>query len=93
MTNDPLGVTISAREIYDQIVGLRDDVRSLTQSNEHVDRKLDDHEQRLRALEDLPEDTGERLTALERWKYGVPAAMLTGIGGVVTAFMKGTGKG
>jgi hypothetical protein len=57
---DPLGVTISAREIYDQIVGLRDDVRSLVQSNHEVSKTLDDHEERLRSV--------------ERWKNAVPVA-------------------
>lgn len=59
---NPFGVTISAREIYDQIVGLRDDVRSLVQSNQEVSRTLDDHESRLRSV--------------ERWKYSVPLAAL-----------------
>jgi hypothetical protein len=59
---DPLGVTISAREIYDQIVGLRDDVRSLVQSNQEVSKTLDDHEDRIRSV--------------ERWKYSVPVAAL-----------------
>jgi hypothetical protein len=62
---DSLGVTISAREIYDQIVGLRDDVRSLVQSNENVHQTLDDHEERLRTI--------------ERWKYSIPAAVVTAL--------------
>jgi hypothetical protein len=62
---DPLGVTISAREIYDQIVGLRDDVRSLVQSNAEVGKVLDDHETRLRNV--------------ERWKYAVPTATVGAI--------------
>lgn len=77
--NDPLGVTIGAREIYDQVVGLRDDVRSLNQTNEDVKETLDDHEERLRAI--------------ERWKYAVPAGLATGVGGAVVAFLKSTGKG
>ncbi|MGW4986306.1 hypothetical protein ACWEQ3_01465 [Streptomyces mirabilis] len=62
---DPLGVTISAREIYDQIVGLRDDVRSLVQSNAEVSKQLEDHEGRLRSV--------------ERWKYAVPTATVGAI--------------
>ncbi|MEU5149745.1 hypothetical protein AB0G42_21510 [Streptomyces yangpuensis] len=77
-SNDPLGVTIGAREIYDQVVGLRDDVRSLTQTNAQLDEQIDDHEQRLRAI--------------ERWKYAVPAGLLTGVSGAVVAFLKTTGK-
>lgn len=62
MADDPLGVTISAREIYDQIVGLRVDVQSLTQSNTAVQETLADHETRIRAG--------------ERWRYAVPTAAL-----------------
>lgn len=61
--SDPMGVVISAREIYDQIVGLRDDVRSLAQSSEAGGRVLEDHETRIRAI--------------ERWKYRVPIAAAT----------------
>lgn len=62
---DPLGVHIGAREIYDQVVGLRDDVRSLVQSNSATQETLDDHEDRLRSV--------------ERWKYSVPVAALGAI--------------
>jgi hypothetical protein len=62
---DPLGVTIGAREIYDELVGMREDVRSLTQTSESVAHKLDDHEERLRTL--------------ERWKYALPAAAVSGV--------------
>ncbi|WP_461296341.1 hypothetical protein [Streptomyces harbinensis] len=60
-----MGVTISAREIYDEIVGLREDVRSLGQHNETVRGELDDHERRIRAI--------------ERWKYAVPVVLLSGL--------------
>lgn len=63
---DVLGVvTIGAREIYDQLVGLREDVRSLTQSHSDVAAALDDHEERLRSV--------------ERWKYAVPTAAIGGL--------------
>jgi len=65
MEHDPFGVHIGAREIYDQLVGLRDDVRSLVQDREDTDRVLEDHEDRLRAI--------------ERWKYGVPLAALAAL--------------
>lgn len=64
--NEPLGVvTIGAREIYDQLIGLRSDVQTLTQTNTAVQATLDDHEQRLRSV--------------ERWKYAVPTAAIGGI--------------
>lgn len=63
---EELGViSISAREIYDQIVGLRSDVRSLTESNIGVAKVQEDHEERLRVI--------------ERWKYSVPAAAITAV--------------
>lgn len=74
---DPLAVTIGAREIYDQVVGLRDDVRTLVQSNEDVEKTLDDHEERLRSV--------------ERWKYAVPTAALGGIVSAGLAIAKAIG--
>jgi hypothetical protein len=62
---DPLGVTIGAREIYDELVGMREDVRSLTHHSETVTNKLEDHETRIRVL--------------ERWKYALPTAAVSGV--------------
>lgn len=74
---DPLGVHIGAREIYDQVVGLRGDVRSLVESREAVEETLDDHEERLRSI--------------ERWKYSVPVAALSAVAGAVVSIVKATG--
>ncbi len=74
---DPLGVHIGAREIYDQVIGLRDDVRSLVQSSEDVEKTLEDHEQRIRGI--------------ERWKYSVPAAALSALAGAVVTIFKASG--
>ncbi|WP_282203674.1 hypothetical protein [Kitasatospora fiedleri] len=63
-TNEPLGVVIGPREIYDQLVGVREDVRSLAQSSDAVDQTLKDHEDRVRQL--------------EVWRYGVVASGLAG---------------
>ncbi|MEU7168398.1 hypothetical protein AB0A70_27775 [Streptomyces morookaense] len=75
---DSLGVSISAREIYDQIVGLRDDVRSLTQTQTTTAAELADHETRLRAL--------------ERWRYAAPVAGASALGAVVAEAVRVTGK-
>jgi hypothetical protein len=75
---DPLGVVISSREIYDEIVGMREDVRSLSQHNERVTETLADHEDRIRGL--------------ERWKYALPVAAVTSAGTLITAALKATGK-
>ncbi|WP_432068237.1 hypothetical protein [Streptomyces sp. C10-9-1] len=71
--HDPLGVQIGAREIYDEVVGLREDVRSLGQQGESVDETLEDHETRIRDLES------------ERGKYVLPAALITAVATVVAA--------
>ncbi|WP_330478672.1 hypothetical protein OG301_26705 [Streptomyces platensis] len=66
MTDPELGtVNIGAREIYDQLVAMREEVRSSTQSHAAVAEKLTDHEDRLRAV--------------ERWKYSVPTALVTAV--------------
>ncbi|MFI9076072.1 hypothetical protein ACIGW8_06140 [Streptomyces sioyaensis] len=71
------GVTIGAREIYDELVALREDVRSLSQTHEAVAQTLTDHESRLRGL--------------ERWKYALPVAAVTSAGTLITAALKATG--
>lgn len=58
-------VTIGAREIYDQLVSLRDEVRASTLNHAAVDTKLADHESRIRSV--------------ERWKYSVPTALVTAV--------------
>ena len=69
---DGLGVTIGAREIYDTLVGLREDVQNLTSNNESAGKILNDHESRIRGL--------------ERWKYGIPVTLITGIVAAVAAW-------
>ncbi|MFD0400170.1 hypothetical protein [Kitasatospora sp. NPDC127121] len=64
------GVVIGPREIYDELVGVREDVRSLAQSRDTVDAVLEDHEDRVRAL--------------ERWRYGVVASGLAGGTALIT---------
>ncbi|MGW2539403.1 hypothetical protein ACWC5I_00645 [Kitasatospora sp. NPDC001574] len=64
------GVVIGPREIYDQLVGVREDVRSLAQSSATVDQTLKDHEDRVRAL--------------EVWRYGVVASGLAGGTALIT---------
>jgi hypothetical protein len=74
LADDPLVVTIGAREIYDEIVGTREDVRSLKQDRENVNDTLDDHETRIRSV--------------ERWKYGVPVATLAGVVATIYSALK-----
>ncbi|MFD4141572.1 hypothetical protein [Streptomyces sp. NPDC058572] len=71
--DEPLGVRIGAREIYDEVVGLREDVRSLGQEGETVTETLEDHENRIRGLES------------ERGKFVLPVALVTAVATVVAA--------
>ncbi|WP_328695753.1 hypothetical protein [Streptomyces sp. NBC_00342] len=71
--DDPLGVRIGAREIYDEVVGLREDVRSLGQEGENVTETLEDHENRIRGLES------------ERGRFVLPVALITAVATVVAA--------
>ncbi|MFM9649962.1 hypothetical protein ACKI1S_27915 [Streptomyces galilaeus] len=76
MPDNDLGtVTIGAREIYDELVAMRDDVRSSGQALTAVSATLTDHEDRLRSV--------------ERWKYSVPTALVTAVlSGAVTIYTK-----
>jgi hypothetical protein len=74
---DPLGVHIGSREIYDEIIGMRDDVRSLTQHQAETVSRLADHETRLRSI--------------ERWKYTLPITSVTALGGAVAALITSFG--
>jgi hypothetical protein len=72
MADEKLGVvTISAREIYDEIVGMREDVRSLAQSRHDDSETLNDHENRIRSV--------------ERWKYGIPVTAVASVVAVIEA--------
>ncbi|MGK5728189.1 hypothetical protein [Streptomyces sp. URMC 124] len=72
---DHLGVvTVGAREIYDELVAMREDVRSLSQTHEGVATTLADHEDRIRGL--------------ERWRYALPVAAVTSAGTLITAVVK-----
>jgi len=68
-------VTIGAREIYDQLVGLREEVRTSTHTLQSTAETLADHETRIRAI--------------ERWKYSVPTALVTAVvSAAVTLYTK-----
>ncbi|MCX4687220.1 hypothetical protein OG401_23430 [Kitasatospora purpeofusca] len=76
---DQLGVvSIGAREIYDEVIGLRSEVRSIGQQAEGVRAELDDHEDRIRQL--------------EAWRYALPVAALTGVGGALVAIVQAVAK-
>jgi len=69
-------VTITFKEMYDKLIELTVEMRLLRQEYVNDKNVKADHEKRIRAL--------------EAWKYGLPAALITGIVGIVLNFiMKG----
>ncbi|WP_240351621.1 hypothetical protein [Streptomyces olivoreticuli] len=71
-------VSIGAREIYDEVVGLREDMRSVAEKGEELHTHVADHETRIRDL--------------ERWKYALPIAAVSGVVAAGAAVAKATGK-
>lgn len=62
MDHNDGSVRVTLRDVYDEVKGLREDVRaSLTQSRDNA-ADLSDHEVRVREL--------------ERWKYALPPTLL-----------------
>lgn len=80
MHEDELGVVqVGAREIYDTLLAVREDVRSLAQTRESVDKQLTEHTDRITKLEGT----------LARIKYGLPASAVTAlVSAAVTIFTK-----
>lgn len=74
------GVTIGAREIYDLVNEVRGEVRSLAMTDEHAAAKLAD-------VVTEQGKQGERIYALERWMWAIPAALVTGVASVVTVIL------
>ena len=76
---DTLGVHIGAREIYDEVIGLREDMRSMTQNSASLRAEVEDHEARIRDL--------------ERWRYALPLAAVSGILAAGISIAQAVGKG
>lgn len=75
---DELGsVTIGAREIYDVLVRVERDMSLLQQRDTDVRETLAKHEQ--------------RLSEIDRWRFGMPVAALTGVASLVITLLKTTG--
>lgn len=72
------GVTITNREIYDQVLATKDLTAKLVDKVDAIEKRDGDHETRIRAL--------------ERWRWtvmGVAAAISAAGGGLVSALIKG----
>ncbi|MFD5392769.1 hypothetical protein ACFWJW_00705 [Streptomyces sp. NPDC127097] len=72
---DRLEVTISAREIYDQVTGARHDLRDMRQD--------------LEAVIHTQEAQGNRVDRLERWMAALPLTLLGTLGALYLAATKG----
>jgi hypothetical protein len=69
-------VVITFREIYNQMQEVTVELRLLRQEYANDKTIKDDHEKRIRGL--------------EAWKYGLPAALIAGVVGIILNFtMKG----
>jgi len=73
---DPSRVVITIKDIYGEMKELIVEVRKLTQEYNKSQKVDEDHENRLRAV--------------ERWMYGIPAAVIIA---VVSAIITFSGKG
>lgn len=75
---DPLsGVHIGAREIYDVVTAVRSDVLVLRAQTDDVRAKIAEHD--------------AKLSDLDRWRYGLPVAAISGVGGMILSVLKSTG--
>lgn len=71
----PPGVLITVKDIYDEVTATRTAVGLLALEVKESRRTDEDHEGRIRSL--------------ERWMYGIPVSLLVAIIGAVVAFYKG----
>lgn len=71
------GVHIGAREIYDVLTEVRGDVRVMRSQTDDVRATLEKHE--------------AKLSDLDKWRYGLPVAAISGLGGLALSLLKITG--
>ncbi|MEV0823858.1 hypothetical protein [Nonomuraea rubra] len=72
MGDDSNGVVITLKEVYDEMRALVSEVRMLTQELKESRKTDDDHEKRIRAL--------------EQWRYALPASLVLAVGSAVKTF-------
>lgn len=78
MGDDSLNIQIGAREIYDEVVKLRDDVHSMGEAGAQSRADIDDHETRIRKL--------------ETWRYSLPVAVVSGLTAAAVTLAQIAGK-
>ncbi|WP_433434516.1 hypothetical protein [Nonomuraea sp. CA-141351] len=72
MADEPNGVVVSMKDMYDELRDLVSEVRTLTQELKESRKTDDDHERRIRAL--------------EQWRYALPASLVVALGAAVKTF-------
>lgn len=86
MPDEPNGVYISMRDVYDQMILLKDSVRDLTSSLPVYKQDIDD-------IKIVQADMETRMRSTEKWRYGLPiASILAILSLVITAFQTFGGK-
>ncbi|MQY07745.1 hypothetical protein [Actinomadura macrotermitis] len=75
MMNETHSVLITARDIYDKLVELSGKVDGSLAAHEQLRLQVIDHEQRIRAV--------------ERWRYTLPASLLLGVMSAVASILAG----
>lgn len=76
--SDLQGVTIGAREIYDELRNVGTRVDLLLERETNIQKRLDAHE--------------DQLAGLNRWRFGIPVAAISGLAGIVLSILRPIGK-
>lgn len=86
--NDPAGVVITTKDIYDKLVDVEKSVTLMTPQTQTVA----DHEGRLRVVETaLPDQLEPRLRSLEKWKWSVPPTAVAAVIAIVQQLLEHKG--
>ncbi len=73
MADEPTGVVVSFKDMYDELRRLVEGVGKLTQELQESRKTDEDHEKRLRVI--------------ERWMYALPISIVLAVGSIVARFI------
>lgn len=83
--------------ILNELTQMRRDSQTMLEKVVRIEetvRDVGDHEARIRVLEQaMPDEAKVRLTALERWRYGMPITGLLALGGAAVSAWTATKGG
>lgn len=83
------GVSIGAREIYDELVGMRAEVQNLAAADRQTADKLAVIADKLVEISADIGDHEGRIRSIEKWIWSAPAALITGMtSAVIVIFAK-----